>query len=487
MGVTFYGTVDVGYAYVHNGAYPSGAFYNGADTTIFGSPFAHREVSTLNDNALTLSNVGIKIEEQLGGGFLAIGKLETQFNPISGELGDACASLLRASGQSLFHVENNADGSRCGQAFANAAYGGVSNPLYGTLTVGRQTTLVNDGMAVYDPLALAPAFSLLGYSGTAGGGTGSTETTRWDNSVKYIFTYGPFHAAGMYTNGGQDTPIVYDAYAANAGITYMGFSVDGFYTKDNGAVNLSRLPLSTSPLGFGTTPLFPGGPAVVNSCTAALGNCPNYLLGTITDNEAWDVMAKYTFNVPSFFGTAEAVSTKDAPCGGLKDAPCPVATAKVTISGGYQYVDQSNPGAAQFTYSGNTTIGGYKYVSTGLLAFGSDRIRETAWAGISYVDGPWTIGGAWYFFSQNSFLNAAGLNCAAATTAALTSATFVGTRVGSNCSGDFNQGSFLIDYTVNRHFDIYAGVTFTDQTGGLNSGFLEDNTWAFASGVRIKW
>src|SRR5271169_6066074 len=29
MGVTFYGTVDVGYAYANNGAYPSGSLYEG--------------------------------------------------------------------------------------------------------------------------------------------------------------------------------------------------------------------------------------------------------------------------------------------------------------------------------------------------------------------------------------------------------------------------------------------------------------------------
>jgi predicted porin len=85
-GVTFYGTVDVGYAYIDNGAYPSGAHYYGASYTVFSSPFNHGNVSTLTNNALQLSNVGLKIEEQLGGGFLAIGKLETQFNPISGEL-----------------------------------------------------------------------------------------------------------------------------------------------------------------------------------------------------------------------------------------------------------------------------------------------------------------------------------------------------------------------------------------------------------------
>ena len=102
------------------------------------------------------------------------------------------------------------------------------------------------------------------------------------------FTYGPFHAAGMYTNGGQDTPMVKDGYGANAGVTYRGFSIDGFYTKENSAVNLKNIPLAGTAV-LGTT------------CTAALGNCPNYLLGTITDNEAWDVMAKYTFDVPGFF------------------------------------------------------------------------------------------------------------------------------------------------------------------------------------------
>ena len=57
-------------------------------------------------------------------------------------------------------------------------------------------------------------------------------------------------------------------------------------------------------------------------------------------------MAKYTFNVPGFFG-APAVSMKDAPCGGLKDAPCAPPTAKVTLFGGYQETTLSNPDHAQ--------------------------------------------------------------------------------------------------------------------------------------------
>ena len=252
MGVTFYGTIDVGYADMSHGLPASGAFYVGPNYTIYGSKYANGNVSTLTNNALSQSSVGLKIEENIGYGLQAIGKIETGFNPISGEISDACASLQRASGLPYNQVDNYGDGSRCGQAFNGAAYGGLSSPLYGTLTIGRQNSLVNDGMGSYDPMGGSYAFSLIGYSGTPGGGIGSTETARWDDSVKYIFTYGPFHAAGMYTNGGQETPMVGEGYGGNVGVTYMGFSVDGFYTKENGAVNLSANSIGTIPAPTGT-------------------------------------------------------------------------------------------------------------------------------------------------------------------------------------------------------------------------------------------
>ena len=153
----------------------------------------------------------------------------------------ARACSVTAAGHSSIRIKT-ATAAAAG-AFNNVAYGGVSHPLYGTLTAGRQTSLVSDGMGTYDPIPGSPAFSLLGYSAAAGAGTGSSEFSAWDNSVKYILSYGPFHAAGMYTNGGQDTPMVNDGYGANAGITYLGFSIDGFYTKENGAVNLRERSL----------------------------------------------------------------------------------------------------------------------------------------------------------------------------------------------------------------------------------------------------
>jgi len=494
MGVTFYGTVDVGYADMSHGLPASGSFYVGPNYTIYGSKYANGNVSTLTNNALQQSSVGLKIEENIGYGLQAIGKLETGFNPISGELADACGSLLRNNGQFYANVDNYGDGSRCGQAFNGAAYGGLSSPLYGTLTIGRQNSLVNDGMGTYDPMGLSYAFSLIGYSGTPGGGIGDTETARWDDSVKYVFTYGPFHAAGMYTNGGQETPMVGDGYGANVGITYMGFSVDGFYTKENGAVSLSNT-VNITPVPF------PSG--TVNGETAFACGSTNptcsFLKGTITNNEAWDVMAKYTFNVPGFF-SEPAVSMKDAPCGGLKDAPCAPTPAKVTIYGGFQEATLSNPGELQQFYNGFTTIGGYRYLTGSGNLFDSNRVLDTAWAGVSYEDGPWRLVGAWYWWSQNNYLTAAtGTNaitglannsCAQVTVNNISSkakGTFIGSTTGSNCSGDLNEGSFLIDYTFNRHFDIYAGVTFSEISGGLASGFLQDNNTTFTSGLRVKW
>ncbi len=476
-GVTLYGTVDVGGFYAENGAPVSGAWYNGGNYTIYGARYANGEFTGITNNALEQSKVGLKIEENIGYGFQAIGKLETGFNPISGELADACASLLRNNGKTYSQFDANGDGSRCGQAFNGAAYGGLSNPLYGTLTIGRQNSLVNDGMGTYDPMALSYAFSLIGASGTPGAGIGSTETARWDNSIKYILSYGPVHAAGMYTNGGQDTPMMGDGYGANLGVTYAGLSIDGFYTKENGAVSLTSIP---NPLYLaGAT----GNGNGVTSCVAGV-NCPNALKGTITNNDAWDVMGKYSFDAPSLFGGAP-VSMKDAPCGGAKDAPCAPTPAKVTIFGGYQYVTMSNPDHEQSYYSGFTTQNGYQFLTAGKLAYGSDKVLETAWTGLRYETGPWAFTGAYYYWGQNAYLNAKSENCSTASSGKINNG--FGKQIASNCSGELNQGSFLIDYTFNKHFDIYAGVTVSEIAGGLSSGFLQTNDVSVASGFRVKF
>jgi predicted porin len=39
------------------------------------------------------------------------------------------------------------------------------------------------------------------------------------------------------------------------------------------------------------------------------------------------------------------------------------------------------------------------------------------------------------------------------------------------CSGDFYEGSFVVDYIFNKHYDLYAGVNYSEVTDGLANGF----------------
>jgi predicted porin len=93
-GVTVYGILDMGYGYETKGAPPSGPDYTVQNYNMYGAKQNREAISSLTANALSQSFVGVKAEESIGYGFTAIGKLETGFNPLSGELADVCASMV---------------------------------------------------------------------------------------------------------------------------------------------------------------------------------------------------------------------------------------------------------------------------------------------------------------------------------------------------------------------------------------------------------
>jgi predicted porin len=74
----------------------------------------------------------------------------------------------------------------------------------------------------------------------------------------------------------------------------------------------------------------------------------------------------------------------------------------------------------------------------------------------------WSVSAAYYRTTQNSWsigLGATGTNnigCSAA---------------GLLCSGDFYEGSFVVDYAFNKHYDLYAGLNWSEVTDGLAFGF----------------
>ena len=313
------------------------------------------------NNAMSQSFVGVKVEESIGMGFVALGKIESGFNPISGELADACKSILQNPTKSPA-LNAYGDGGRCGQFLNGQAYAGLSNATYGTLTVGRHNSFMTDGVGTYDPNHGSYAFSMIGYSGSAAAGAGTTEDSRWDNSVKYVYQFGPAHAGVMYSAGGDGTSILGDAVGANVGAAYKGLSIDAYYTQENGAVNLTGANAAVNPIGF------------------------NY---NISNNEAYSVMGKYTMDLG----------------GGFKDEG---PASKITFFGGYVHIDMSNPDHAQSYYLNQHTLNGNSLLGVDSKSgFTTDKIVQTAWAGATYETGAWSFTGAYYHLNQNTYKDGA--------------------------------------------------------------------------------
>ncbi len=166
--------------------------------------------------------------------------------------------------------------------------------------------------------------------------------------------------------------------------------------------------------------------------------------------------------------------------GGFKDE---VPSSKLTFFGGYQHSDLTNPGHTVAV--GSSTIGGYQMWTVNNQPFGTGATKtlQTEWVGAKYETGPWAVTAAYYHLSQNSYVAHSSLTGLDTTTASCSTSV-----PGSNCSGETNVVSGLVDYTFNKHFDVYGGVSWSNVTDGVASGFVggTENT-TVVSGLRLKF
>jgi hypothetical protein len=434
-GVTLYGTIDVGYAYQSHGVPLNSDYVGGLEYQAFTTTrnFAG-SVSTVAESGLEQSKIGVRVSEPIVNDITLTALAETGFNPLSGQLTDACAALAQNSGVKQGQQTANADSSRCGQAFNSQLFGGASSPTYGTLTVGRHNSPQLSALAQYDPQALSYAFSFLGYSGFNGGG-GSTQAARWDNSVRYAFQNPNFHIVGMYSNGGFDTGILGKAYGADIGVNFAGLAVSATYENEKGAVNLR------SSFDNGANPLPTPG-----------------LAAYISNDTSYNLMGKYTLE----FGD-----------GASKD--------KLTFYAGYSHIQK-----AHSNYSAGDAEGSYP-LNIGININDSAEYNME-WVGARYaMASGWNFTGAYYHIVQNSWTigltptGNQGLGCTAA---------------GLLCSGEFEEVSMVADYVINKHYDVYGGINWSEVTDGLANGFDtttangttgSENQTTFMWGFRIKF
>jgi len=433
-GITLYGIVDIG---IQNDTHS--APFSDYFPAVSGSLVQKNDYDSptgIAGNNLSQSRIGISGNEPLVGDWAGVFRFETFFNPWSGDISDACKSLTLNNGKALAAQTTGVDSSVCGQYFAGAAYAGFSSPTYGSFTFGRHVTLLADGIAKYDILGAAQAFSLIGYSGTTAGG-GDTEDRRLDQSVKYYAKYDWLHVGALYQFGSASGSIN-TGYQLQIGGEFAGFSIDGYYFKKYDAVSASALSAAnvTSLTGFCT----------VGSATYDAALCfpiSNSLSATISDNQTYAVMAAYAF-----------------PGMPLK------------VSGGYERIEFDNP--TNPMAPGSLTIGGYILAFTNNAAFNNQKTLDVYWAGVKWGLSPnLDLLAAAYHYKQNSFATGANAGCSS--------------TIASQCSGTEDVLSLVFDYRLSKRFDAYAGSMYSGVRDGLANGYINHTNIATTAGLRFRF
>ena len=440
-GITLYGIVDVGLQYQTHGVPISDYFPAGTESII--QKNSNGSITAVTPSNLSQSRVGLSGNEPLTGDWAGVFRLETFFNPQSGNLSDALKSQVLNNGRALAAQSTNVDSSVAGQLFAGAAYAGFSSPTVGTFTFGRHVTLLADGVAKYDPLAASNAFSLIGFSGTTAGG-GDTEDRRLDQSVKYTGKYGPVHFGALYQFSGASGS-ANTAVQAQIGGDFAGGSVDGYYAKKKDAI--ATAPLSATQVGDLATICTTSVTPPVNPSGAQCYSSSNSLAATISDNTTYGVMAAYTV------GT-------------------------VRLSGGYEHIAFNNPDTP--LEKGSLTIGGYVLAFTNNTPFGTvtspkEKILQVFWAGAKFGLSPsLDLLAAFYHYKQNSFATGAKAGCS--------------DNSSGGCSGTEDSFSVVLDYRFSKRFDGYFGTFYTGVKDGLANGFVfNTSTVSTTTGIRFKF
>lgn len=342
--MTLYGVIDVGVAHLSHGA-PLSKTY-GPSLPYIVQSYSNRSITSVASNGLSQSKLGLSGVEPLGVRDLrAVFKLETGFQPTSGRLTDGPRSLIDNNGRANADKVTAGDSARAGQPLQSAAYGGITSTMLGTLTFGRQPSLMADDLMKYDPQLQSQAFSPLGYSGTSGG-LGSTEDKILDQAVKYVLGLGPVRVAGLYQFG-SDGLVPGGAQSVDLGLDWAGLSLDLLWGRVHGAITASSL-------------------TAAQNATA-----PGTLAATVSDNTSYACMLRY-------------------------------AVAWLKVYGGYQRMTYANPDHP--LANGTATVGGYVLSNVNNVAFTTHKVLQYLWTGLRISLTPaLDVSAAYYHFRQNSY------------------------------------------------------------------------------------
>jgi len=172
------------------------------------------------------------------------------------------------------------------------------------------------------------------------------------------------------------------------------------------------------------------------------GVAANDLKATLSDNTTGVIMTKYRYDALTFYT-------------------------------GFEYILFRNPSNSY--PNGFKTLGGY-FVLPGYMnstAFDNNKILRVFWSGAKYaVTQDLDIAAAIYHYYQNDY------NTSTCTNGGLSA---------SSCGGTLDAASVMIDYRPAKRLDAYAGVMWSQVTGGLASGYLNHVNLGPTIGLRVEF
>jgi predicted porin len=462
-GVCVYGNFDMGIQYNQHGN-PFNALAGGPTNTVI-EKASNGSYFGVGANQMSTSFIGLRGKQEVADGLYAVFNLQTLFNPASGMNANGVGAIVQNNGfgasPALGNLANAyGDSSKAGQLFNNVAYFGISSPVYGTFTMGRQSALTSDLVVNYDALSGSNAWSLITFEGASGGG-GATEDRIYDNSYEYRINVGPvrFAAEAQLRNGGNST--TGNAFEGDVGFDYLGFSMDFVGGKIFDANAVGTTLTSTQVNQITGNQLNGAGVGPGYSIPCSLG-CVS---GTVSDNTVFSVGAKYVIGPWKLFGGYEHI----------------------------QFANPSNP-----LQPGAFSAGGYNVAFVNNNNYFTDRNQHVFWVGVKYAVTPTLdIAASYYGIRQEYFTVGAGpggggnptfasvpgsavASNAQATNCAINKASSAG------CSGAVDMVGLTMDWRFARHFDFYAGVSYSQKTGGLAAGFVTSTNNGTLTGNNVN-
>jgi len=369
--VTVYGIIDVGVMGATNSPNLGGSTW--AET---GSPYVSstQKTNASPANAIgimsggeSMSRIGFKGSEDLGGGTKAIFTLETGFN---GNGSIAGGNQGVTSGNKF--GQQAGDTALQGQLFGRGAFAGLSNDKFGTLTAGRQQNLMLDNIGNYDPVN-AQLFSPINFSGTYGGG-GFTDNSRV-TGLKYAGKFYGINANAIYAPGGiagQSTAGT--TTGLQFGYEAQKFGVQAIASHTTDAQSLSGISAGTAvsaPSNTNSTWFYGGQAASVLAPS-------NAVQAVIANTTAYQFTAKYN------------------------------VLDSLTLKAGYERENIGTPSNFQLYANGMPqTASGYTLASVSANSYNYNL--NVAWAGANYQFTPAIKGSlGYYYVSTLSFAGKVG-------------------------------------------------------------------------------